>query len=90
MVSLAPLSIATNTNIDSIPGRIRLAQKLRYNSVGGPIKGIHFEISVKKLINLFHKTSATSNYSFKCVRAPLRGGEEIEGGVCGQRSTSWQ
>ena len=37
-VCLAPLSRATNGNIVSIPGRIPLAQKPRYDFVGGPIK----------------------------------------------------
>ena len=35
VVSLAPLSRATNTNIGWFPGR---AQRPRYDSVGGPIK----------------------------------------------------
>ena len=38
VVILVPLSRATNANIGSIPGRMRLAQKPHYDSVGGPIK----------------------------------------------------
>ena len=38
IVSSAPLGRATNTNIGSIPGRMRLAQRSHYDSIGGPIK----------------------------------------------------
>ena len=38
VVSLVPLCRATNINIGSIPGCIRLAQRPRCDLAGGPIK----------------------------------------------------